>query len=190
MSKEAAPPRVEIEVPDEIRAHWNEMGGPIVKYPEQVLRQRAEPLTKPDASTRTLVEKMKVAMAEYRGVGLAAPQLGVSQRVIIYQVPEEKSPLRVVVNPRIISAKGEQVGPEGCLSMPTLQGDVNRANEVVVKGMDILGRPFKRRATEFEARILQHEIDHLDGILFIDRADLETLHWLTAEEDTGEVPEE
>jgi peptide deformylase len=153
-----------------------------------VLRQVAKPVEKPGAATRALVERMKSAMFEAFGVGLAAPQLGVSERVIIYKLPEEKEPLRVIVNPKIVSFKGEQVGPEGCLSIPLLQGDVKRANEIIVKGVDMLGRPLRRRASEFEARVIQHEVDHLDGILFIDRADVETLHWLV--DDDPEVPAE
>jgi peptide deformylase len=182
------PERVEIEIPPDVRKMWDERGDPVVKYPADVLREPAQPLVKPNASTRALVDKMKAAMFEAHGVGLAAPQMGVSERVIIYKMPEEKEPLRVIVNPKIISFKGEQIGPEGCLSIPTLQGEVKRANEVIVKGMDMLGRPFKRRATAFEARVIQHEVDHLDGILFIDRTDLESLHWLEPDEALEENP--
>lgn len=182
------PPRVEIDIPADVQAMWDERGDPIVKYPDAVLREVASPVVKPTAATRSLVDKMKAAMFEACGVGLAAPQLGVSERIIIYKLPEENEPLRVIVNPKIISYKGEQVGPEGCLSIPTLQGDVKRANEVIVKGMDMIGRPFKRRASAFEARVIQHEVDHLDGILFIDRADTETLHWLEPEEELVDNP--
>jgi peptide deformylase len=121
-------------------------------------------------------------MSEWRGIGLAAPQIGVSQRVIIYQLPEENEPVRVIINPKIVSRKGEQIGPEGCLSIPRLQGEVKRANEVIVKGVDTLGRPVRRRARELEARVIQHEVDHLEGILFFTRAETETLHWLIEEE--------
>jgi peptide deformylase len=182
------PPQVDIQIPDDVLALWDQRTDPVVRIPSDVLRQVAKPVEKPGASTRALVEKMKSAMFDAHGVGLAAPQMGVSERVIIYKLPEEKEPLRVVVNPKIVSMKGEQVGPEGCLSIPLLQGDVKRANEVIVKGMDMLGRPFRRRATEFEARVIQHEVDHLDGVLFIDRADLDTLHWLVEED--PDVPEE
>lgn len=183
-----APPRVEVEVPDDIRQLWEQLDTPIVKIPNPVLRQVAQPIEKPTRETRELVDRMKAAMAEARGVGLAAPQMGVSERIIIYKLPDEKEPLRIIVNPKIVSMKGEQIGPEGCLSIPRLQGDVPRAHEVIVKGTDMLGRPFKRRATEFEARVIQHEVDHLDGILFIDRADLNTLHWL--EDMEPEAPQE
>ena len=125
---------------------------------------------------------MKKAMSDARGVGLAAPQLGVSERVIIYNLPEDEDSLRVIVNPKIISLKGEQVGIEGCLSMPLLHGEVLRANEVIFNGMDIIGRPMISRVTGFEARIIQHEVDHLNGILFIDRVNVETLEWLDEEE--------
>jgi len=182
------PPVVEIEVPDDILLIWDQRLDPIVKIPNEVLRQVAKPVEKPTAETRILVDKMKAAMAEAHGVGLAAPQLGRSERVIIYRIPEDKEPLKVIVNPKIVSMKGEQVGPEGCLSIPLLQGDVKRANEIIVKGMDMLGRPMRRRASEFEARVIQHEVDHLDGILFIDRAEPDTLHWLTDED--PEAPEE
>lgn len=182
------PNRVEVDIPADVRKMWDERDDPVVKYPADVLREVARPIDKPNSSTRALVDKMKDAMFKAHGVGLAAPQMGVSERVIIYKLPEEKEPLRVIVNPKIISLKGEQIGPEGCLSIPTLQGDVKRANEVIVKGMDMIGRPFKRRASAFEARVIQHEVDHLDGILFIDRADIETLHWLEPEEALEENP--
>jgi peptide deformylase len=180
--RQQKPKRVEVDVPDDVRALWEQREDPIVKIPNEVLRQVAAPVGKPTPETRALVDRMKEAMTMTHGVGLAAPQMGVLERIFIYKVPEEKEPLRVVLNPKIVSMKGEQIGPEGCLSIPLLQGEVKRANEVIVKGMDMLGRPFKRRAKEFEARIIQHEIDHLDGILFTDRADLSTLHWLTEEE--------
>ncbi|MEP6756106.1 MAG: peptide deformylase, partial [Chthonomonadales bacterium] len=174
MDHKVRPAPKQVEVPDYIQTWWDSMDDRVVKIPDPILRQIAQPIAKPDAETRHLVDRMKVAMADARGVGLAAPQMGVSQRLIIYKLPEEKEPLRVVINPKIVSMKGEQTGPEGCLSMPSLNGDVVRAREVIVKGMDMLGRPFRRRATDFEARILQHEIDHLDGILFVDRAILDT----------------
>ncbi len=173
----------DVDVPEEIRSLWELREDAIVKYPAEVLRKIAAPVGKPNGSTRELVEHMKTQMTLARGIGLAAPQVGVSARVIIYRLLEENSPLRVILNPKIISKKGEQIGAEGCLSMPLLQGDVKRFDEIIVKGMDMLGRPFKRRASEMESRVIQHEIDHLDGVLFIDRAVEETLEWLMPEED-------
>ncbi len=180
----------ELDIPADIRRLWEERGGPIVKVPDPVLKQVAKPVSRPGQATRELVERMKSAMFRDNGVGLAAPQLGVLERIIIYKLPEEKEPLRVLINPKIVSMKGEQIGPEGCLSIPFYQGDVKRANEIVVKATDMLGRPWKRRATEFEARVIQHEVDHLDGILFIERAEPGTLHWLRGdEEQEAEEPE-
>jgi len=166
-------------IPPHVVLLWEERGGPVVKYPDPVLKQPAKPIGRPSRETRELVDRMKAAMSRDHGVGLAAPQLGVSERVIIYKLPEEKEPLRVILNPKIVTRKGEQTGPEGCLSMPYLQGEVKRDFEIVVKGIDMLGRPWKRRATEFEARVIQHEIDHLDGVLFIERAEPDSLKWLT-----------
>lgn len=169
--------QIQIEVPAEVQQLWAALPGPIVHYPLEVLRRTASPVGRPDSATRTLVDQMKEAMTAAYGLGLAAPQVAESQRIIIYRLPEERAPMQVIVNPRIISAKGEQTGPEGCLSLPYLHGDVTRAREIIVKGLDMLGRPLKRRASDLEARVIQHEIDHLDGILFIDRADLSTLEW-------------
>src|ERR1044072_7876232 len=102
----------DLEVPPEIQKAWDERGDSIVKYPHPALFQVARPIAKPGKETRALVERMKEAMMTARGVGLAAPQLGVSERVIIYKLPEENQPLRIIVNPKIVSHKGEQLGPE------------------------------------------------------------------------------
>src|SRR5438445_8465815 len=126
-------PNQPLDIPPEIQTLWDEMDGPIVKYGHPALVQVARPVDKPGAATRELVDRMKAAMEEWRGIGLAAPQLGVSERVIIYRIPEEGEPIRIVINPKIVSTKGEQLGPEGCLSIPRLQGEVNRAMEVIVK---------------------------------------------------------
>lgn len=168
---------VAVEIPDLVRPLWSRRYPDIVRLGDPVLRQVARPVPKPDAATRQLVERMKTAMRAERGIGLAAPQVGVLERVIIYRLPEEHAPIHVVVNPRIVSARGEQTAVEGCLSLPYLHGEVTRAHEIIVKGVDMLGRPIKRRASDMEARVIQHEVDHLDGILFIDRADPDTLHW-------------
>jgi peptide deformylase len=168
---------VDVTVPPDIRALWDELGNTVVKYPDPSLRRTAKPVKNIGPQTQSLVERMATAMIGSNGIGLAAPQLGVSERVIVYRLPEENSEVHAIVNPRIVSHKGEQIGPEGCLSLPMLHGDVKRAYEVVVKGLDASGRPIRRRATDMEARVIQHEYDHLDGVLFIDRADPETLVW-------------
>jgi len=176
------PARLTIRVPEHMVALWETRNREIVKLGDPSLRVNARPVGRPDAEARTLVERMKAAMKDDHGMGLAAPQLGVDRRVIIYRLPEDGAPLRVIVDPRIISAKGEQTGTEGCLSLPFLHGDVTRAYEIMVKGTDMLGRSFRRRASDLEARVIQHEVDHLDGILFIDRADPATLHWSVPED--------
>jgi peptide deformylase len=195
MSQSRRAPRpepVDVEIPDDMKALWEERVGPIVFFPNAILRQTAAPVGRPDREVRDLISRMKEAMAGANGVGLAAPQLGVLLRAIVYRLPEEDAPVRSLVNPRIVSMKGSQLGPEGCLSIPLLQGEVERAEEIEVKGLDLSGRPVKRRASGFEARVIQHEVDHLDGILFIDRADLETLHWRMPGDDDEEedVPAE
>jgi peptide deformylase len=154
---------------------------PIVKYGDPVLREKAKFVTEFDDQIPELAEHMEVIMREANGCGLAATQVGILLRLFIY---DSGDGIKFVVNPKITRSKGEQTGEEGCLSLPGLQGEVTRAYEIIVKGQDVTGKPIRIKAEEFEARVMQHEIDHLDGILFIDegRADPETLHWLTAEE--------
>lgn len=170
-----------IIVPEHIAKLWPTRCQTIVKLGHPALRAVSQPVGKPSPEIRKLVERMKTAMREDNGIGLAAPQVGVNLRVIIYRLPEENAPLRVILDPRIVHAKGEQTGIEGCLSLPYLHGEVTRAREIMVRGTDMLGRAVRRRATDLEARVIQHEIDHLDGILFIDRASPETLHWAIPE---------
>lgn len=172
---------ISILIPDHIAALWRKRYPGIVQLGNPVLRTPARPVGRPTRETREIVERMRTAMNAEHGIGLAAPQIGVSQRIIIYRLPEENAPFRVLIDPRIAQAKGEQVGEEGCLSIPYLHGEVTRAREIVVKALDLQGRPVRRRATDLEARVIQHELDHLDGILFIDRADPETLHWSVPE---------
>jgi peptide deformylase len=175
--------------PQELEVAWTRHPA-IVKLGESpVLRQVARPVTRYSQETSQLIERMTLVMREAHGLGLAAPQVGVSTRVIVYDAGDG---LRVLVNPVILKKSGEQDDPpEGCLSIPGLQGVVKRAKEIRVKGFDERGKPVMRRASELEARVIQHELDHLDGILFIDRADPETLIWLLGEgedEDGNEAP--
>lgn len=153
---------------------------PIVKYGDPVLREVSKPVAKFTEDLPQFVERMGQIMRNANGVGLAAPQLGILQRVIVYDIGEG---FHALVNPKILSARGEQTEPpEGCLSLPGLRGVVKRANTVVVKGFDEYGKPVRIRGEGYTARVIQHEVDHLDGILFIDRADPKSLHWATAEE--------
>ncbi len=140
-----------------------------------VLRQPARKVKRFGPELQRLVDEMIETMREAGGVGLAAPQVGVPLRVFVAELPEdEEDPqsgrVYVLVNPKIIKASLEEVeGEEGCLSIPGIYGDVWRAEEVVVRAQDVNGKEIRLRAKGFLARIFQHEIDHLNGILFIDR---------------------
>jgi peptide deformylase len=118
---------------------------------------------------------MKEVAKLAHGIGLAAPQVGVSARVIIASIGESR--MTTLINPRILRSDGAVWGEEGCLSIPGLYGDVERAIVVEVEAMDIEGKPVKYLLEGMAARVVQHEIDHLDGVLFIDKVDLESLHW-------------
>ncbi len=141
---------------------------PIRKYGEDILRLRTEPVTNFDAELQKLIDDMVDTMREAPGIGLAAPQVGVLLRVIVCEVDEN---LHTIVNPEVVRAEGEQVGDEGCLSIPGYIGEVRRALKVVVKGKNRNGKDIRVKAEGLLARCLLHEIDHLDGLLFLDRVD-------------------
>lgn len=162
---------------------------PIVKYEGEgveILRSAAKPVTKVTEEHAELIARMEEIMHEANGIGLAAPQIGILQRIFVYDSGEG---LQALINPVIMQKKGEQIGSEGCLSLPGLYGDVSRADAVVVKGLDETGRPVRIRAQGLTARVIQHEYDHLDGVLFIDHADPDTLHYATPESRESEEPE-
>lgn len=139
----------------------------IVEIGDNVLREKAVVVPKITRNVLKLLDNMAKTMYSARGVGLAAPQVGVSKRVIVVDAGEG---LLELINPEIIFAEGEQVDSEACLSIPGLTGEVVRAHSVQVKYLDRSGKDITIRAEGFPARVFQHEIDHLDGILFIDRA--------------------
>lgn len=141
---------------------------PIRLYPDPVLREAAAPVADIDDSVRKLIADMGETMRAAPGVGLAAPQVGVQRRVLVYSVAPEE-PIHALVNPEIVERSGEDTGDEGCLSIPGLTYPVARALHVVVRGLDGEGEPVQYEAEDFEARIIQHEVDHLDGVLFLDR---------------------
>ena len=152
---------------------------PIRIYGDPVLRKKAKPVRAVDAELQALIEAMIEAMWEDDGAGLAAPQLGVCARVIVVHPPgrEDDEVLRLI-NPRIIAAEGTQQGTEGCLSLPTLRAEVERHQQVQVEALTPAGEELTLEAEGLLARVLQHEIDHLNGVLFIDRADKDSLSWL------------
>lgn len=141
----------------------------IVKDPDPVLREHAVKVTKFNANLHKLLKDMAETMYDAEGVGLAAPQIGILKRVIVVDVGDE-SGLIEMVNPEMIERDGEQLGPEGCLSIPGLNGDVRRWQRIKVQGQDRHGQTFIVEAEGFLARAFQHEIDHLNGVLFTDIA--------------------
>jgi peptide deformylase len=141
------------------------------QYPDPVLRMKANEVDDFDESVTGLVERMALLMEEARGVGLAAPQLGVLRRILIYRTAEEE-PVVALVNPRVVST-GEEVeaADEGCLSLgaATVVVEVERPTAVTVEASSPEGEPISVQAEGLEARVIQHELDHLDGVLTIDR---------------------
>jgi len=145
---------------------------PIRIYPDPVLREPASDVGAVDDAVRKLIADMTETMKDAPGVGLAAPQVGVQRRVLVYQAFED-DPVRALVDPEIVKMEGEVIENEGCLSIPGLAYPVARAERIVVKALDENGERIEHEAEEFEARVIQHEVDHLNGILYIDRIDPE-----------------
>jgi len=144
---------------------------PIVKYPDPVLSKRGADVKEFGPELAQFVEEMWASMYAAHGIGLAAPQIGVSKRITVIDVsfkerPDEKV---VLINPEVIEREGKQFEEEGCLSLPEIREKVQRAARVKVRAQDVNGEFFEAEGTELLARAMQHEIDHLDGILFIDR---------------------
>ena len=138
---------------------------------DPVLRKVSKPVEKITSKVRKLVEDMFETMYADNGIGLAAPQIAVSQRVIVVDIQTRRTKPIALINPEITASAGEQESLEGCLSCPGLSANVKRAESVTVQGLDQNGRNVKVEAKGLLAVVLQHEIDHLDGILFIDRLD-------------------
>lgn len=144
----------------------------IVLYPDPVLRRGGKEITAFDADLRELADAMCEAMYRYDGVGLAAPQVGVEKKLLVCNPAgsmEDRTRELVLVNPRIVAKKGREWGQEGCLSFPGLYADVERHAKITVVYQDLEGAEQELRIDDFMARIIQHEIDHLQGVLFIDR---------------------
>lgn len=161
----------------------------IVLYGDPVLRGRCleaprHEITSP--ALQELIDDMVETMHAAHGIGLAAPQLGEAVRVIVFDIGDE---VHIVVNPKILRESGEQTGFEGCLSIPGLQGEVTRSDKVVMRGYGRDGREVKIKGEGLLARVMLHEFDHLNGILFVDKATPGTLEWITAEEIEGEEVE-
>jgi peptide deformylase len=161
----------------------------ILTYQDPALRSQTEELTEVTLETRQLIADMAQTMEEAYGVGLAAPQVGILIRLFVYDAGDGP---KAVINPRILRSSGEEIGNEGCLSIPRLQGDVPRASKITATWLDPHGRKVRKTLEGFPARVFQHEYDHLFGILFTDKAIPETLHMLDnslRERDEVEEPE-
>lgn len=159
----------------------------IITLPNPILRLKARKVKEIDSDLQILIDDMIDTMRDEPGVGLAASQVAQSIRVVVVEYarelengePEEKQKLYVVINPEITRPSPDMIiGIEGCLSIPGLVGEVNRHESLVVKGLNRYGKPIKIKASGWLARIFQHEIDHLDGIVFTDRA---TEVWVPSE---------
>ena len=141
---------------------------PIKTLPEPVLRQKAKKVTSIDASIKKLVADMQQTLhADPGRVGLAAPQVGIPLRVIVVGIPDEED--IVLINPELVRRKGERMIDEGCLSVPGYFGEIKRAESVTVKGRNQNGKEIRIKADGLLAQALEHEIDHLEGMLYVDR---------------------
>ena len=150
---------------------------PIVLFPEKILKQKCDKVTTFDKKLAKLLDNMYATMVEADGVGLAAPQVGVKKQIAVVEI-EEGSGVIELINPQILEVEGEQSGIEGCLSFPDIYGEVTRPYYVKVRAQDRKGNFFEIEAEDFLARALQHEIDHLQGVLFTSKVS----RYLTIEE--------
>ncbi|MBA7469491.1 MAG: peptide deformylase [Dehalococcoidia bacterium] len=155
---------------------------PIRSVPDSVLKQKAKKVPAIDGSIKKLIRDMLETMhAEPGRVGLAAPQVGVPLRIIVIGMPEEED--LVLINPQIVRRRGERIIDEGCLSVPGYFGQITRAESVTVKGRDQNGKEVRIKAEDLLAQVLEHEIDHLNGTLYIDHPEVrETLRKIQPEE--------
>jgi len=142
-----------------------------VKEPDPILREVSRPVPKITPNIHKLLDDMAETMYHAQGVGLAAPQIGILKRVIVLDPADGETGLIEMINPEILEKSGRVLGAEGCLSIPGIQGEVYRYEKIRVKGLDRHGNELVMDAEGWLARIFQHEIDHLDGILFTDKAE-------------------
>ncbi len=144
---------------------------PIVKFPDPILQRPAGPVTVFDADLRQLVDDMFESMYAAQGIGLAAPQIGVAKRLTVVDLSYQKTPedKLVLINPQVVTSDGKSFEEEGCLSLPDIREKVTRATRIQIRAQDVAGNWVEHDAKNLLARVLQHEIDHLEGILFIYR---------------------
>ena len=149
-------------------------------YPDPILKKKAETVTDFGPEQQQLFDEMIETMYAADGVGLAAPQIGVSKRILIASPTVTPGEEYVFVNPEVLEAKGREAGMEGCLSLPGISGEIPRAKVIRFRAQDRQGKPVEMEIKDFFARIIQHELDHLNGILLIDRVDFDKRHELLA----------
>ena len=160
---------------------------PLRYFGDPVLKQRAREVEELTGDLRTLVHGMYETMDVEEGLGLAAPQVGVRKRIFTYDLHEGDGP-HVVINPEIVAAEGEILSEEGCLSLPGFHFEVVRSERVTVRGIDLDGKEVLLEGDDLLARMLQHEIDHLDGLLLLDRLDPDARREALRELRTHEMP--
>ena len=166
---------MQIVVPEEFEyLYLQDDEHPIIKVPAEVLLQKAQEIKRVTKKHHILAENMLRIMRQARGVGLAAPQVGVSVRIVVMTADDRPV---VLFNPKILSATGTNVDEEGCLSIPGLYGDVERSTVIEIEALDRKGRKSTWEMDGMSARVVQHEIDHLDGILFTEKVDQATVYW-------------
>jgi peptide deformylase len=153
----------------------------IVQYPAEILETTCNPVVLFDDSLHKLLDDMFETMYEANGVGLAAPQIGIAKQIAVIDITEDQTGKLELINPILTEIHGEQIGVEGCLSFPGVFGDVNRAMTIKGSAKDRYGETFSFEAEDFLARAIQHEIDHLNGILFTSKV----LEYYEVEEQEG-----
>lgn len=162
----------------------------IIKYPHPTLRTPAHPIVRVDAELRAIAKRMIELMYEAKGVGLAAPQVNLPLRMFVMNPSgdPQRGSATVIINPEVQLPKGNESSQEGCLSLPGVYGDVRRPKKIRLSAYDIDGRSIDRVLDGFEARVVQHETDHLDGVLFFDRINDEAR--VELEESLGELEDD
>ncbi len=150
-----------------------------------MLRQKARRVTKIDDALQRLIDDMIDTMREANGVGLAANQVGVLQRVVVIEMPEEEEDVRVLINPEIVRREGERVVEEGCLSIPGYRGELTRSLKVRVRALDRDGNPVRFKAEGLLAQALEHETDHINGTLYIDHLESPEKLWKLQAQEAG-----
>lgn len=158
----------------------------ILQYGHPALRRKADPVGRITPAVKEIARTLAEVLAESGGLGLAAPQIGEPVQMFVYY--DTEGDLVTALNPELVKAEGEVTEVEGCLSLRKLYGDVSRPQRIVVRAKALTGRRVTLKGEDLGARLLRHELDHLEGVLFVDQVDPDTLHWVVGEpNESGEV---